>query len=325
MPTATTHALLRHLGGVPVGSSLFGLELAGGKVYFCDPTHGTAGGTAESPEKANSSLLTCYGYCRDGYNDIVVFIGGATAYNPAAAFDWAKSYCHLIGVSSPLPGVGQRCRIVNTTGNDLAQPFFTLSGSGCVFANLQFFDGKDAAADGGALLVSGSRNALINVFVAGMGNATASGPFSRAGSYSCSVSGSENYFESCAIGLDTVARTAANSELIISGSRNTFKDCTIFASSVTSGKFLVKIDNSAGDLRWNVFKSCQFINYSENWATGITDAFDMPAAGNTHFVIVDPNCQFTGVGLGIADTVTHVYGSGPAPNAGFGLSTNPTT
>src|SRR3990167_5376163 len=128
------------------------LMAAGGKWYYCDPTNGTAGGDGLSAETANSSLLTVYNLCRDGYNDGVIFMGGATAYNPAAAFVWSKNYCHLIGATNGLPGMGQRARIVNTAANDLAT-LFTLSGSGCMGANIQFFDGKDSAADGQCGLV----------------------------------------------------------------------------------------------------------------------------------------------------------------------------
>lgn len=296
---------------------------AGGRWYYCDPTFGSAGGDGRTPETANNNLLTLYNLLRDGYNDGIFFIGAATAYSPAAAFVWAKNYAHLIGLTNSLPGMGQRARITNTAANDLAV-LFTLSGSGCLFANLQFFDGKDSAADGACLLVSGSRNHLVNCFVAGMGDATASGPFSRAGSYSLKVTGSENTFSGGTIGVDTVARTAANAELIVSGERNRFRNCEIRSNSTTAGKFLVKIDSSAGDLRDVQFENVLFFNYSSNWATGITDAFNMSIT-NTAFVILRGDCQFVGVGLGVADTVTRVYGAGAAPNAGMFISTQPTT
>jgi hypothetical protein len=300
------------------------LTAAGGKWYYCDPTHGTTGGDGKTPATANSSLLTVYNLCRDGYNDGVFFIGKASAYNPSAAFVWEKSYCHLIGLTNSLPGMGQRARIYNTPANDLAV-LFTLSGSGCLIQNIQFFDEKDKAEDGACVLVSGDRNHLVNCFAAGMGSAVASGPFSRAGSYSLKVSGSENTLTNCEIGIDTVVRTAANHELIVSGARNKLNGCTIRSNSVTAGKFLVQIDNSAGDLRDVQFNGCKFFNYSSNWATGITDAINIPAAGSTVFCLVDPLCQFYGVGLGVANNVTHVYVTGAAPNAGAGIMTNPTT
>lgn len=299
------------------------LQQAGGKWYYCDPTNGTAGGDGLSPETANSNLLTVYNLCRDGKNDGVIFIGGATAYTPTAAFTWSKDYTHLIGATNSLPGMGQRARIVNSSANDLST-LFTLSGDGCMIANIQFFDGKDSATDGQNVLVSGDRNHLVNCFFAGMGDSTASGPFSRAGSYSLKVSGSENTVSGGTIGLDTIARTGANSELIVSGPRNRFIGCEIRSSSTTAGKFLVNIDSGSADLRDVQFEDVLFFNYSSNWATGITNAFNMDVT-NTVWVILRGDCQFVGTNLGVADTVTRIYGAGPAPDAGMFISTQPTT
>jgi hypothetical protein len=308
-------------GGVPVGSGLGQLGLAGGKWYFFDPSGGSDSNDGLTPTTAKATLLAAYNLCRDGENDGVIFLGGASGYEPAAAFVWAKSYCHLIGATNGLFGMGQRARIVNAAANDLAV-LFTLSGSGCLISNVQFFDGKDKDEDGACVLVSGSRNKFVNSFIAGIGHAT---PGARAGSYSLKVSGAENEFVECTVGLDTILRAAANAELIVSGPRNNFRNCEIRSYSETAGKFLVKIDNSTADLRDTIFEDCLFFNYTVNWATGITDAFDMPAGGNTHYVILKGNCVLVGVGTGWADTVTHLYGAGPAPNAGYGVAVAPTT
>jgi hypothetical protein len=301
-----------------------GVTACGGKWYFCDPTHGTEGGDGETPQTANSNLKTLYDRCRDGYNDGVFFIPGATAYSPAAAFVWSKSYTHLVGLTNGLRGMGTRARIVNTAALDLAT-LFTMSGDGNLLSGIQFFDGKDKTEDGANVLISGSRNRVVNCFAAGMGSAVASGPFSRAGSYSMKVSGDENAVEDSTVGVDTVARTAANHELIVSGVRNRFDGCDIRSNSVTPGKFLVQIDNSVQDMRDVQFNDCKFFNYSSNWATGVTDAFNIPAAGNTVYLLLDEKCRFYGVGMGVGNNVTHIYATGAAPAAGFGLMTNPTT
>src|SRR3990167_10328336 len=264
-----------------------------GNVYFVDPTNGNDGSDGQTPAGAKATLAAAYALTTANQNDVVFFIGGPTGDSPAAA-------------------------------NDLAV-LFTLPGNGCIVKNIQFFDGKDSAADGACVLVSGSRNLFQNVFVAGMGDATASGPATRAGSYSLKVSGSENAFVDCTVGLDTIERTAANSELIVSAARNRFIHCEFRSNSTTAGKFLVKIDNSGGDLRDTQFDDCLFYNYTTNWATGITDAFDMPSGGSTHDVILRGNCQIVGVGTGWADTVTRLMGAGAVPNAGYGISIAPTT
>ena len=292
------------------------------QVYIVDPANGNDSNTGLSFKQPLKTVAAAYALCTDGQNDVVLMVGGATADYPTAGITWSKSYTHLIGMSTPI-SMGQRCRIVNSAANDLAV-LFTLSGSGCIVKNVQFFDGKDSAADGACVLVSGSRNYFENVFVAGMGDATALGPATRAGSYSLKVSGSENMFKDCTIGLDTVVRSAANSELIVAGERNRFVGCDIRSNSVTAGKFLASIDNSGGDLRDTIFKDCLFFNYTSNWAAGIDNAFSTPAGGNTHFVILI-NCTLVGVSSGWASTVTRVYSAGAAPGAGFGVSLNPTT
>lgn len=289
-------------------------------VYLVDPANGSDNNPGDRWTKPLASVAAAYAKCTDGQHDVVAFIGSPTADYPTTAITWAKNFTHLVGLTNDLPGMSQRCRIVNHADNDLAT-LFTLSGYGCIVKNIQFFDGKDKAEDGACVLVSGNRNRLDRVFVAGMGNAATA---NRSGSYSLTVSGSENYVVDSTIGLDTIKRTQANSELIVSGGRNRFDRCVFRSYSETAGKFLVKIDNSGGDLRDQIFWDCLFFNYTSNWANGIDNAFDMPAAGATHYVILK-NCTLVGVNSGWADTVTHIYSDGPAPNAGFGIGLNPTT
>ena len=310
-------------GGAPVGA-IQSVMLGGGNWYFCDPTHGKDSFDGTSPQTAKKTLLAAYTLTRDGYNDGVIYLGGATADTPLVAFTWSNNYCHLIGATNGLPGMGQRARLVNSSTYNLAT-LITFSGSGCLVANMQFFDGKNSAADGQCVVVSGSRNHFVNCFFAGMGDTTASGPFSRAGSFSLKASGSENTFTKCFIGLDTVSRTAANAELVITAERNKFVDCTILCQSVTAGKFLVSVDNSGGDMRDTEFENCLFRCYTPNWATGITDAFHLPSSGATYSVLLDANCRLAGVGMTWADTVTHLYGVGAVPAAGFGIAINPTS
>jgi hypothetical protein len=294
------------------------------QVFIVDPVNGSDSNPGTNFAAPLQTVAAAYALCTADQHDTVVMIAGDTADTPTTAITWAKDYTHLIGLSGDLPGMGQRCRIVNHADNDLAV-LFTLSSNGCIVKNIQFYDGKNSAADGACVLVSGNRNYFKNVFVAGMADATAGAPATRAGSYSLKVSGSENYFEDCTVGVDTVVRSAANSELIVSGIRNRFNHCDIRSNSVTAGKFLVKIDNSGGDLRDTIFDDCLFFNYTENRANGIDNAFDMPAGGSTHYVIMRGSPVLVGVNSGWADTVTRVYSAAPAPNAGWGVSIAPTT
>lgn len=312
----TVDDMLYHLGGVPVMGGLIPFGPSS-KSFFVDPAKGSASNDGLTPQTAYASVATAYAQTTSGNNDVIFFIAGDTADTLAAALTWSNSYTHLIGLSAPVPGEGQRCRIIGGATTDLTS-VITVSGSGCLFANLKIANETDADADSGALVVSGSRNVFHNVMIAGMLHAT---PGARAASYSLTLSGSENFFERCTIGADTITRAAANADLVVSGgARNRFWDCEITSQSDTAGHFAVAISDMD---RFIEFKDCLFHNFSVNWAQALTDAFNITET-TTYYVILRGNCQFVGY-TGIANTVTHIYGAGAAPNAGMFLSTQPTT
>jgi hypothetical protein len=149
-----------------------------------------------------------------------------------------------------------------------------------------------------------------------MGHAT---PAARAGSYSLSVTGAENHFRDCWIGLDTITRAAANSELLMSGSKNSFLHCTFASKSETAGKFAVTVSGAG----YNEWEDCIFYNQSVNWAQALTNAFQVTASA-THFIALRGQNQLIGYS-GFGDVVTHMYTAAPVPAAGAGVSTQPTT
>jgi hypothetical protein len=268
--------MLYMLGGVPVGSALGDVALAGGNWYFCDPTHGNAQGDALTPQSANSDLLTCYNLTRDGYNDGVVFIGGATAWNPSAMLTWSNSYCHLIGTSGQL-GVGNRCRIVSTSTAALTVPV-TFSGDGCVIKNLQINNEGATGSARGCAIITGQRCIFENVFFMVPTSVTAA-------SYSCKLSGGENSFIRCTFGQHTLLRSAADYGLWVhlgagDNQRNKFIGCDFLSWSNTTDHVLVKI---ATDLTTDTFtmffEDCLFCNLISGAGTltaaivdGATDA-----------------------------------------------------
>lgn len=307
-------------GNIPQFNNGFVINGVGrGKTFYVNAVSGLGSDTNSglTPSAALATLAAAYEKTRDGYNDVVVLIGGATANALTASITWSNSYTHLIGLSAPID-IGQRCRVTGSATADLTT-LITLSGSGCMFHNVQFYNGADANADSGAVVVSGSRNHFENCFIVGMQHAT---PGARAGSYSLSVTGSENTFENCAVGTDTVIRAAANGELVLTGSKNTFRDCKFMSYAETAGKGLVKFVNSVAGI--NFFEDCLFYNLWANWADNLDNAFLVSGTNATHFIVLRGNCQLVGVD-GWGDTKDHIYVSGPVPNAGYGVSTNPTT
>lgn len=312
-PKAATY--YQALIGIPRGPN--------SNIYVVDPQSGSDSNPGTTFEKPLATLAAAYALCTANQNDVVLLVGGPTANAVTASLDWAKAYTHLIGLSADLPGVGQRARVTGSAAADLTY-LVDFQGAGCIVKNVQFFNGGDADADAGAVIVSGGRCYFENVFFAGMGHAT---PAARAGSYSLKVTGDECTFKRCTIGLATIVRSAANAELWMTGecNREKFIGCEFVSWSNTAGKFLVKLDSSAVPYTTQ-FENCLFNNFcSNNGATGtaLSNAIS-DAATPYHQIILRGSNPLVGV-TGYADTVTYIFSAEPAPNAGYGVSVNPTT
>jgi hypothetical protein len=301
----TVSDMLMQFGGVPVGG-FDPVLLAGGKWYFCDPTHGSSGADATTPETANSNLLTCYNKCRDGYNDGVIFIGGATAYNPAAALTWSKSYTHLIGTNS-IPGVGNRCRIVSQAATALVVPLI-ISGSGCVFKNFQVYnETATGTATGCVSITTGARNIFENVFFMSPVSTTSA-------SYSCKLASAENVFVRCTFGQMTNARAAATYNLWILGagnvSRNKFIDCEFLSWSASADHVHVLLDanlDAVPTVTW--FENCLF----DNLGTGLTESINDNCTAAGHQVILRGHNDFLNV-TAVGGTLTYIFAPDAAAN-----------
>lgn len=220
-------------------------------------------------------------------------------------------------------GVGQRVRLTAATTADLTV-VMTISAKGCYFKNLQFFQENDAAADSGAVNISGWRNRFENCFFAGMGHATAA---ARAGSYSVKLTGPENEFIRCSIGIQTMIRGANNAELIFAGAsclRNKFIQCEFLSWSVTAGKYLISFD--ATSIPWfTQFEDCKFYNLPMT-ALGVAGASITNAINDTsaayYVIAMAGKNQFIGC-TGVSDILTHIWSAEPVPSTGFGISVNP--
>jgi len=288
------------------------------QVFIVDPQSGSDSNSGKSLSSPLLTVAAAYALCTANQNDCVVMIGGPTADYPSASIAWSKAYTHLVGWSADLPGVGQRCRIVGNATNDL-DTIITISGDGCIFRNVQFFQGNDAAEDSSAAVVSGSRCHFQNVFFAGMGHATAA---ARAGSYSLGLSGAENTFVRCTIGLASMARTADNTELLMTGecNRNKFIGCEFVAWASRAGKLLVTLDSTAVPYTLQ-FEDCLFdVFKSNNGATG-TAANHAISDGATpyHAIVLRGDCQLIGISAW-ADPVTYTLQALPVPHANGGIS-----
>jgi len=246
------------------------------KAYLVDPVNGSDNNHGTSWQAPLLTIEAAEALCVANRHDTVLFLAGATANNPAAEIAWDKSYTHLIGVGSPLPGLGQRCRIVATAATLLASTI-TVSGDGCIFKNLQFSNEYTVGAIGVAT-VTGIRCYFENVFFMV--------PFARsAATYSLKLSGGENTFKRCTIGQTTVQREAASYGLWIykgagDNQRIKFIDCEFLSWSSVTTHALVYIDVDINNEGFSVeFENCLF------WNNNVAGA-----AGGLLAVGIDDNC-----------------------------------
>jgi hypothetical protein len=253
---------------------LFGGLLQVGNVYFCQPNTTVAVANQDgSQAKPDNTLLAAYNRCVTGRNDVVVLVGnggtGATA-RVDAAFTWSKDATHLVGICSPVL-LSQRARIAPTSGVTAFTPYFTISGAGCAFVNVQWFMGFTTGTTSQlGMVITSNRCYFKNCHIAGMADNESA---QSAGSRSLKISGGgEHLFEDCTIGIDTITRTAANASVeFASGTpRNVFRRC-IFPFMTSSATVLGILGTGNGCVdRFNLFDQCLFVNAIKSTSTAMT-------------------------------------------------------
>ena len=303
----TTYSdLVCMLGGVPALAGIpFGPK---SKYYFVDPVNGSDSNAGTSLAAPKKSLQAAEELCVANQHDTVFFIAGATADNPTAAITWDKDYTHLIGIGSPLPGLGQRCRVVMLAAT-VATPVITISASGCIFKNLQFNQEKATGAASGVAIVTGSRNYFENVFFMAPTSATLA-------SYSLKVSGSENVFYRCTVGQYTNFRSEASYGLWLFGAstclRNKFVQCEFLSwqGGAGSAHAHIYVDSAVAVVPWVIwFENCFFgANYSGG--TIQTQAIDDNSTSAGHQIILRGHNDFLGCSA-VADTLTYIFAPNP--------------
>lgn len=263
--------------GVPLPNG--GLPLFNGNIYFVDYANGSDGNTGEA-QNPFKTIARAYSKMVDGNNDVCVIVGdGSTTATQriSSTLTWAKDACHLIGMTAPVP-IAARARIshASTAPTTAFTPMVLVTAQGCVFANLSIFEGF--AQTGTAVVTwedQGSRNLYSRVQFGGMGNLTANTSFHQAGSASLLLTGGgEHYFDTCAIGLDTAPRDAANASLRLrsQSARNWFNNCEFPMYATATSPFFVDT-NAANSLnRWLKFRDCDFYNVQ-----GITSSASLVA------------------------------------------------
>lgn len=240
-----------------------GAEMAGasnqGNVFYVRPRTGSAGADGRSPQTAVKTLAAALALCTANQNDIVYLMAESnTAANTtdyqSVALDWNKDGVHLIGVNDG-SFLGQRSRISNlSTATAIVGGLFILSANNCLIQGIEIFQGQGGTNPTGAsiaMTVSGQRNSIVNCQISGIGHSELDDATSR----SLSVTGAENYFKNCYIGLDTVIRATATTEVECANARNVFDGCHINSyTSLSTFKALTIATSVTG--RYVMLRDC---------------------------------------------------------------------
>lgn len=260
----------------------------------------------------------------DGINNVVHL--SPDSHTQSSALTWSANMTHLVGMY-PEAQMNQRSRIGHDANFDA---LLTVSGYGNLFKNLYFMHGRGSTTNQHAVEITGDRNSFINCHIGGPMHATEAGSatyglLELTGAQEC-------YFKNCVIGIETIARSAANSILRIGtgSSRNIFENCTFLSMSSADTPYFVEIASGV-TYGWTLFKNCVFLNNSSSWATDLALGINFAPATTAHRVLMDSGCMFfntTDVVAGAKEAGVKI-GSVPAANTsvtgavGIGLPLQP--
>jgi hypothetical protein len=273
--------------------------------YLVDPVNGSDGNPGTNIGQPLKTLEAAEDLCVGDQHDAVLFLSGDTADNPAASIDWDKDYTHLIGLSSGVYGLGQRCRVVALAGADITVPI-SFKSNGCIVKNMQFNNEHADTAATGCAIVTGQRNYFENVFFMAPTSDTAA-------SYSLKMAGAENVFKHCTIGQQTNFRENATYGLWLhkgagsSVSRNLFDECMFLSWQGGAGSphVHVLVDADIIAVPWlTIFKDSIFVaNYGGG--TIQAQAIDDNCTAAGHQIVLWGKNSFGGCSV-VADVLTYI-------------------
>lgn len=305
------------------GQTMFPTVVTQGNVFYVKPRTGNNNADGKSPASALKTLVEAKARATADQNDVVYMMAegnsaSATTDYQSVALDWNKDGVHLIGVDSS-PFIGQRARIAQLSSVKTIEDLVTISADNCLIANIGIFQGvaDSTATSPRALVVSGQHNRTMNCQISGNGDT--GGSMDTAGARSLAVTGAENTFEKCYIGLDTVIRATQTAEVTIGNiARTVFEDC--FLNTYTSLSTFKMVTYTAPD-RFVLFKNC-IINAVQNITSAVAPTGALAAATSVNGQIILINTPV----IGFADVSTAddsrilVYGSGNGTLVGLGLA-----
>jgi hypothetical protein len=318
------------------GAPVLGGISSGGRLIYVNPNTGDDSNDGLSAAKAIKTLVQAQVLATANQNDIVVLLATTDAATPgtyrvpAGGLNWAKDGVHLIGQSGG--GTQQRARISNATTDVATNTVFNNTGKNCLFANFSVFHGVASwtGTGGGvptAFKHAGQHCSFKGVTISGMGDGSASNSMDQNLGSSLWLAGSENKFEDCYIGLDTVyLGNKTSSCMTMSGavSRNRFNNCKFASRGNHANHAAIQVQTSGMQDMAAEFDKCLFTN-SGIFAGGLAGdgVFKVAATQNGGILVNGSSCGAVGYSFWEKATVSgYVYVSNPAVGAGkAGLGT----
>ena len=308
--------------GIPIMPPIPELPFTQGNIWHVKPYSGNDGNYGDHPSSAFKTLAQAHTKATADQNDIVLMYAesntaASTTDYQSSTLTWSKDGVHLIGVNAG-QRQSQRSRVALVSTYDTASNLITITSDGCLFKNIEFFAGVAGTNPTGCMLINaGTRNHFFNCHIAGIGHANND----IAGAYSLNLTGNatENLFEKCVIGCDTVARgTSANAEIYLVGTgggtkpaRNIFEDCYIVGYCESAGNYYF-VDATYLD-RFLIFKNCIMTSPGTNVTSGavLTYAIKNTTANG---VIILHNTSITGA-ADVANNPGNIYSNTAIPGA----------
>ena len=254
MADTGTFNLIRERG-IPIMPQIPGLPFTQGNVYHVKPYSGSDSNYGDHPDSAFKTLTQVHTAMTANQNDVALMYNesntsASTTDYQSTALTWSKDSCHLIGTVAGNPYMGQRARIAQTSTALTVADLVTLSANNCYWSGLEIFQGVSGAtaSTSRAFVVSGQRNRILSSQIAGIGHLD----IDDAASCSLAITGHENYFGKCYIGLDTVLRTTSVSEInITAATRTIIEKCIVMSYTAnTSFKAITLAASSAHTATW---------------------------------------------------------------------------
>ncbi len=291
-----------------------------GNYFWVDETNGSDGNTG-GPSDAFKTLTQALAKCTSGNSDVVFMTGSV---HVTATVAWNLNKTHLIGLSPPSQNSRARIAISNTAATSGAvSPLVNVTGAGCLFKNIEGFNGINQAATQVTWAEAGGENYYENCNFIQTGHATAA---AQAGSRALTIASDENLFVGCTIGGDTEVRaTNANYTLetlvnaaSTGSARNVLRKCIFQMLSSDSSNAHINVGAGTID-RYLLLDDCIMIQGIES-GQAVIAAGILASATAGGAVILTPGC--VSLGATAIATTGPVYGVGMNPGGANSATTN---